>query len=204
MHLLPETTYHIYTHANGSENLFRVDENYHYFLKKYAKYIYPVAETFAYCLMPNHLHLAIKIRSEDEVLMNLREFKENSTLQGFETLGGFSRAVSLQFSHLFNSYTQAYNKMYDRKGSLFIPNFKRKQVTSDNYFNELIIYIHNNPVRHGFIKNLLDWHHSSIHAYLSAKPSKVKRKYLMEWLGDKEQLLMMHRDLNLKQDMFDF
>jgi len=33
MQLLPETTYHIYTHANGNENLFRREENYYYFLK---------------------------------------------------------------------------------------------------------------------------------------------------------------------------
>src|SRR5688500_11898719 len=98
--LLPETIYHIYTHANGSENLFRSDANYNYFLKKYAEHIFPVAETFAYCLMPNHLHLAVQIRKEEEVLESLRLKKP--TLQGFETLGGFSKAVSLQFSHLFN------------------------------------------------------------------------------------------------------
>ena len=41
--------YHIYNHANGSENLFRSDENYYFFLKRWGKYIEPVAETYAYC-----------------------------------------------------------------------------------------------------------------------------------------------------------
>lgn len=63
--LLPETVYHNYNHANGSEDLFRKDENYRYFLQKYSEYIYPIAETYAYCLMPNHFHLMVKVRSEE-------------------------------------------------------------------------------------------------------------------------------------------
>ena len=66
--LEPERVFHIFTHANGSENLFREEGNYRYFLKKYAEHIYPVAETFAYCLMPNHLHLMVRIRKEEEIL----------------------------------------------------------------------------------------------------------------------------------------
>ena len=31
----PETFYHIYNHANGEENLFRSEENYHYFLRQW-------------------------------------------------------------------------------------------------------------------------------------------------------------------------
>jgi putative transposase len=53
----PKKTYHIYTHANGSENLFQTNENFRYFLKRYEEYIPPVADTLAWCLMPNHLHL---------------------------------------------------------------------------------------------------------------------------------------------------
>ncbi len=35
--LQPESFYHIYIRANGSENLFRKDENYRYFLKQWVK-----------------------------------------------------------------------------------------------------------------------------------------------------------------------
>jgi len=193
--LLPETIYHIYTHANGSENLFRSDANYNYFLKKYAEYIFPIAETFAYCLMPNHLHLAVQIRKEEEVLESLRLKKP--TLQGFETLGGFSKAVSLQFSHLFNGYTQAYNKKYDRRGSLFIPNFKRKEVTNTTYLTQLMAYIHLNPVHHGFVKDIIEWPYSSFHAYLFDKPSRLNRTYFNEWFGNKEALLKFHKEIKL-------
>ncbi len=189
------TVHHVYTHANGSENLFRSEENYRYFLERYGDHIYPVATTYAYCLMPNHLHLMIRIRSEGEVLDFVRIKKHDSSLQGLETFGGVSKIISQQFSNLFNGYTQAYNKRYARRGSLFIPNFKRKRVSSDTYFTQLIAYIHNNPVKHGFVEQLFDWPHSSIHAYLLDKASKLDRKYLEDWLGNKEALLTFHRSL---------
>lgn len=195
MYFEPEIVYHVYTHANGNENLFRSEENYHYFLKQYANYIYPVAATYAYCLMPNHLHLMIGIRNEAELLDFVRKKKNNPDLQGFENLGGLSTVISQQFSNLFNAYTKAYNKRYNRRGSLFIPNFKRRAVKEENYFTKLIAYIHNNPVKHGFVKELLDWPHSSIHAYLHEKPSKLERKYLEQWFGNKESLLFFHQSL---------
>ena len=188
-----ETVYHVYTHANGSENLFREEENYRYFLQRYGDYIDPVAATYAYCLMPNHLHLMIRIRSEEEVLAFVRRKKQ--TLQGFETLGELSKVISRQFSHLFNGYTQAYNKRYARRGSLFIPNFKRKKVEEDRYFTQLIAYIHNNPVKHGFVKDLFEWPHSSVHAYLFDKPSRLDRRYLTDWIGDRAVLLKFHQDM---------
>jgi REP element-mobilizing transposase RayT len=193
--LLPHTTYHIYTHANGNECLFRSEENYLYFLKKYGEHIYPVAETYAYCMMPNHLHLAVKIRSEEELLQHQR-----LGLTGFENLSGL---ISQQFSNLFNAYTKAYNKRYNRRGSLFTRPFKRKAVESDRYFTELIVYIHNNPVHHGFVKNLLDWPHSSIHAYIWDKPSKLNRQHLLDWVGDKQQLLLLHNQTDFRHDLFD-
>lgn len=93
--------YHIYTHVNGFENFFNREENYFYFLKKYTEYIHPIAETYAYCLMPNHFHVMIRIRTQKDVLEFLRmkelnKLKETSgivdtsTLQGFKSLGEFA------------------------------------------------------------------------------------------------------------------
>lgn len=58
-------TYHIWAHANGNETLYRRQENYNYFLKKYLHHVHPVVETFPYCLMPNHLHLMVRVKSEN-------------------------------------------------------------------------------------------------------------------------------------------
>jgi len=65
--LEPDKYYHIYNHAVGGDNLFCSNENFNYFLQKYKHYITPIADTFAYCLMPNHFHLAVRIKSKKEL-----------------------------------------------------------------------------------------------------------------------------------------
>ena len=202
--LLPDASYHIYNHANGDENLFRRDENYYFFLQKYAHYVYPIADTYAYCLMPNHFHLMVKIRSYEE-LITIYKSKKKTTHLELEPIGEveLSTFVSQQFGHLFNTYTQAFNKMYERKGSLFRHRFKRKEINNEAYFTQLIAYIHLNPVKHGFCKNIDDWQHSSFHAYLHQKESKINRQYLLDWFGNETVLKEFHKGIIIDQDFFD-
>jgi REP element-mobilizing transposase RayT len=191
-----EQIYHIWTHANGSENLFRAEENYHYFLDRYIYHVHPVVETFAYCLMANHLHLMVRIRGE-EVMKGYLESR-GKDLTGFENLSGL---VSKQFSNLFNAYTKAYNKKYDRRGALFERAFKRKLVDSNEYFARLIAYIHNNPVHHGFVEDLNDWPHSSWHAYVFDKSTRVNKEDGMAWFGGRKNFIEVHRQINMEKLM---
>ncbi len=176
--LLPDHHYHIYNHANGNDNLFKVEANYYFFIEKYVKYILPIADTFAYCLLPNHFHFFIRIHSNSPV---------------FENSEDISEYCSQQFSNLFNGYTQAYNKRYERKGSLFIPRFRRKSVNTPDYFIQLIKYIHLNPVHHGFVMQPDDWKFSSYHSYLFNKTSKVNYKEGLEWFGDRNNFMNVHQ-----------
>ena len=60
--------YHIYNRANGNELIFLKNENYRFFLQQYKKYILPIADTFCYCLMPNHFHFLVRIKSQEQLL----------------------------------------------------------------------------------------------------------------------------------------
>lgn len=191
----PNQPYHLYTHANGPENLFLNEENYRYFLKRYEEFIPPVVDTLAYCLMPNHLHLLVRVKSEAE----LKEFFKNKRkdLTGLsgadkQDLSGLERLTILQFSHLFNAYTKAYNKVYKRRGSLFIRAFKRKEITTDSYFTRIIHYIHHNPVHHGFVKQLADWRWSSYHDFLLPELSATQQE-VINWFGNQQQFLLFHQ-----------
>jgi REP element-mobilizing transposase RayT len=161
--------YHVWTHANGLDNLFREEANYLFLLSKYASYIHPVAKTFAYCLMPNHFHLMIQIRE------------------------GIVNSPSQAFSNLLNSYTQAFNKKYQRKGSLFIPNINRRKIESDSYFTRCITYIHQNPSHHGFVKDFRDWKFSSWKSYFSTAPTKLEKQAVLDWFGGIEGFIKDHQ-----------
>ncbi|HND87529.1 MAG TPA: transposase [Saprospiraceae bacterium] len=173
--LEPGATYHVFNHANGFENLFVNEGNYRYFLRKYAEHIPPVADTLAYCLMPNHIHLMIRIKS-------VAELPENCG----------SNKISKHFGNLFSAYAQAFNKQQRRRGSLFIPNFKRSMVTTEAYFARLVHYIHRNPVKDGFVSHPAEWPHSSFMSLLSDKPSRLLRKEVMEFFGGREGFLAAH------------
>jgi putative transposase len=110
----PGKSYHIYNRANGNESLFRSDENFRYFLQRYAHFITDVADTYAYCLMPNHIHFLVKIKSLAELEESFKYYSETSKVS--KNLGGLSleKRISQQFSNLFNSYTKAFNRMYCR------------------------------------------------------------------------------------------
>lgn len=64
----PATYYHVYNHAIGDSHLFRAPENYRYFLAQYASYMAPLCQTYAYCLMPNHFHIVLKVREREALL----------------------------------------------------------------------------------------------------------------------------------------
>jgi putative transposase len=100
--LKPDTSYHIFNHANGFENVFREPENYRFFLEKYRKYISPIAETYAYCLMPNHFHLVVRIRKQ-AVIEQLIRNKNNLKLTS-----DFSNRVA-NFSNLATNFSKVQN-----------------------------------------------------------------------------------------------
>lgn len=181
--LQPNQYYHIYNHANGSENIFVNEGNYYFFLRRYAKFINPIADTFAYCLMPNHFHIAIKIKP----LAELEAISKNTKYDDA------SKYISKQFSNLFSSYTQALNKQQSRRGSLFIPNFSRKLVEDEHYFKNLIHYIHFNPVHHGFVDDLRDWNHSSFESFFSKKSSRLNREIVLYWFENKNEFFNFHQ-----------
>ena len=68
-----DTIYHVYNHGNGEDLIFREVENYRFFLKRFKTYINPIAKIYAYCLMPNHFHFLLKIRSEAELCNHFEE-----------------------------------------------------------------------------------------------------------------------------------
>lgn len=187
--LEPGYFYYIYNHANGNENLFKCDDNYHYFLKKFKQYIFPIADTFAYCLMPNHIHFLVRVKEE---------YSLSESFPKFETLEKVKKSyfISKQFANLFSSYTQSFNKMHQRNGSLFLKNFKRIRINTEQYLKQAIVYIHLNPVNHEFVDVLDKWKYSSYKSILSSKSSSVKRDEVIELFNDKQNYIDYHRIKN--------
>ena len=75
---------------------------------------------YAYCLMHNHLHLLLR---EGEL------------------------SVSELVKVILDRFVYIYNKKYERVGHLFQGRFRSEPVEDEEYFFQLIRYIHRNPMK---------------------------------------------------------
>ena len=177
--------YHIYNRGNNREKIFFEEENYHYFLRQYQKYLSNHVETYAYCLMPNHFHFAIRIKETSEAF----EVSQSTKLTPLEKA----------FRDFFISYAKSINKRYNRTGSLFQYKFKRKPVTKPTYLMRLILYIHANPVDAKLCSNFEDWHFSSYNAVLRNTPTEIQRAEVLELFDGKKNFIAWHNEYSPKK-----
>jgi REP-associated tyrosine transposase len=98
----PGLCYHIFNHANGRENLFVEQRNYNFFLRRIQFHVLPVCCMYAYCLMKNHFHLFVRIRTEKELSALWNKFQTQLTMERLIL------KTSKAFSNLFSSYTQSF------------------------------------------------------------------------------------------------
>jgi len=202
MNLESDRFYHVFNRANGNEKLFVSDENYQFFLRQYELYISKYVNTYVYCLMPNHFHLLISIKSEKEIFRALNADKNlqgfaatarGTNLEGFHGSDKIERLLSFQFSRFLNSYAKSFNKMYLRRGSLFMKNFKRKLVTNDLYLKKLVHYIHNNPVESGLCGHPSKWKYSSYPQIVELNCTLIEARGVLEWFDDLENFKNFHK-----------
>jgi putative transposase len=197
--------YHIFNRGNNGENLFIEERNYLHFLRLYAQYVVPIGDTYAYCLLRNHFHVLLRIKTVEEQEQTLRV---SGTLRVSEAFT--PKKASQQFGNLFNAYAKAFNKAYNRTGSLFEHPFGRVPVTSEAYLVHLVTYIHQNAQKHGFVGDFRDWPYSSYHAILSQKSTRLERDEVLGWFQGLVPFQDAHRQTvgeaqiaNLAPDDFD-
>jgi REP-associated tyrosine transposase len=94
---------------------------------------------YAYCLMPNHLHLLIEQRDD---------------------------AISRVMHRMLTGYTRYRNRKYNKQGHGVQGRYKAMLCQSDQYLAELVRYIHLNPVRAKMVRRAEGFVYSSHRAYL--------------------------------------
>lgn len=167
----PGAYYHLYNRGVNRKTIFFETRNYLYFLFNIERYLLPVADLVAYCLMPNHYHLLIFIKQTSEVTSEVSPTSEVTS------------EVSKAMMKISVSYTKTINTNYGRVGPLFQGAFQAKQVESDLYLSHLIGYIHLNPVASELVESPEEWNFSSFHDYISLDPREIKHMNSIEHLG---------------------
>ena len=133
--------YHVISRGNNRQNIFLNEKDYKAFLER----LKAIREKksfglYAYCLMPNHIHLLIEVKKDP---------------------------LSLIMQRLLTGYTAYYNGTNKKRGHLFQGRYKAILCQKNNYLMELVRYIHLNPLRAKMVKKPGDYQWSGHNSYLN-------------------------------------
>lgn len=134
--LVPNVCYHIIQRGNQKQNIFLEDEDFKNYLEIVLHYKRKYGfKLYAYCLMPNHIHLILEVKKVSD-------------------LAKIMQGIAL-------TYTLWFNKKYKKVGHLWQGRFKNMVIQKDKYLIDCLNYIECNPVRANLTSSPLDYSWSS-------------------------------------------
>ncbi len=132
--------YHVMTRGINKERIFSTDNDKKKMLQLLKLKLEDVdCKCIAYCIMDNHLHLAL-IAEIDE-------------------LRNIMKKINI-------SYAMYYNRKHNRIGPVFQDRFKSENIMDESHLIGVIRYIHNNPVNANAIKSPESYKWSSMREYI--------------------------------------
>jgi len=140
--------YHIINRGHDRHKIFHEPVDYNEFKEAIRSYKNRFAfELFHYCLMPNHIHLLLRI------------------------------SIGQDLPNLMQGITQKYEKYHKRKyklvGNLFQGRYKSLYIDKDTYLLECGRYIERNPLRANMVKNMAECQFSSFNFYAIGKADDI-------------------------------
>jgi REP-associated tyrosine transposase len=173
MQFVDRGIYHIYNRGNNKLPIFFNGNNCLHFLKKVRKEIVPHCDILAYCLMPNHFHFLVQVRSLLAQAFKQIDIKESISQNGRISVQSERHPLSSAIGILLSSYSQAVNKQNGTTGSLFQQKTKAKFLDNVDLARTVFHYIHQNPVEAGLVKHMEDWHFSSFRDYAGLRKGNL-------------------------------
>jgi len=109
----------------------------------------------AWVLMPNHLHLVVRIKGElsiSQIIGNLKRITSRQIGDWLSRMGNHKIVETLETKAKLEP---------SRHSKVWKPRFACLVITNENTLREKIDYIHYNPVRGGLVSNPADWVYGS-------------------------------------------
>ena len=122
-------------------------------------------EVFAYCFMPSHVHLIFRSTSNDPYGL-LRDFKGFTSRKLIQTIKDHPRESRKEW--MLTMFEKAGRKNSNVSKRQFWQQHNHPiELWSEKIILQKINYIHNNPVKAGFVNDPVAWKYSSARNYQS-------------------------------------
>ena len=147
--VVPGVAHHVTQRGNNRQRTFFEDSDYALYLDLLAESSARArTEVWAYCLMPNHVHIVLVPSDEDGLRRSFAELHRRYT--------GFVNARARRTGHLWQG----------RYGSVAM---------DEAHLFHAVRYVSLNPVRAGLVARARQWPWSSVRAHLAGKDDHVVR-----------------------------
>lgn len=171
--LSPTNYYHIMIRGNNREYIFinPIHKNYYLeILKEQAEE--GLIEIAAYCVMDNHVHIVVEAD-----MLNLTKAM---------------KSINIKFA-------MKINKEKNRIGHVFQDRFKSEPIFNDAHLQQIIRYVHNNPVKAKISKSLDVYKWSSYNEYINESEiiNKNQKEFILNYFDeDINKFETFHKEVN--------
>ena len=148
--------YHVLNRANARMTIFEKDADYEAFEKVLGQAVAKFnTRLLSYCVMPNHWHLVLWPRKDDEL----------SRFMGWLTL----------------THTQRWHAHRGTIGSghVYQGRFKSFPVEDDDHFHTVCRYVERNALKANLVESAEDWRWSSLYRWLNGRA--IDKQILAKW-----------------------
>ena len=115
-------------------------------------------EIFGSVIMPNHFHVIIKPK-------NINEFSK--------IIGSIKKRFSYALNEKFVDENISESRIKRSEKGVWQRRFYEHIIRDENDLYKRLDYIHFNPVKHGYTKNVKDWEYSSFHKFVKLKNYEI-------------------------------
>jgi putative transposase len=167
--VVPRIPHHVTQRGNRRQRTFFCESDYQLYKRLMAKWTRENGvSVWAYCLMPNHVHLILSPKRPE----------------------GLARAVG----EAHRRYTLIVNQRQGWQGYLWQGRFASFPMDSRHLIGA-VRYVLLNPLRAGLVSDPLEWPHSSARVHLSGESDGLTDPCLMaDRVGDWKELLQRHEE----------
>jgi putative transposase len=115
-------------------------------------------DLYAYVIMENHLHLIVASANLSQEMSNFKSFTARSIIQWLKANHFHKLLGQLKIYKLKHKSDQDYQVWQE--------GFHPQAILNDEMFQQKLEYIHNNPLRRGYVDDPAHWRYSSYRNYI--------------------------------------
>ena len=153
----PGAVHHVYGRGNGRQDIFKDSADFRWFLKRLLDLKTELQFCiYAYCLMPNHYHLAIETGKTP---------------------------LNRLMHRLLTSFARVFNDRWETVGHPFQGRYGARHCANDNELQRVIRYINLNPVEAGLCASAEDWPWSGQTGLMAGADDIVDCEFVVNLFG---------------------